>query len=105
MSQAQTEKIIELIGNVHILKPMQQMDSPPVRLVSWKLQLRGIIATINSKSALFGFSREEYWVYSCLRISAFIKSPLSSLGLILSHIFDKILLVECSFFLCARNHW
>lgn len=80
------------------------MDSQPVRLVLWKLQLLGIIAAINSKSALFSVSQEEYGIYSSLRISGFIWSLLSSLGLILSHIFDEILLAEGYIFLCARNH-
>lgn len=55
------------------IKTTDQMDSQPVRLVFcgnlWKLQLLGIIAAINSKSALFDFSQEEYRIYSSLRIS------------------------------------
>lgn len=42
-------------------------------------------------------ARRGDYVFSGLRISGFIKWLLFSLGLSLSHIFDKLLLVECSF--------
>lgn len=60
------------------------MDSQPVRLVLWKLQLLAIITAAGPKSALCFVSQEECHGGSSLRISGFIKSLLSSLGLALS---------------------
>lgn len=60
------------------------MDSQPVRLVLWKLQLLAIITAAHSKSALCGVSQEECHGGSNLWISGFIKSLLSSVGLALS---------------------